>query len=388
MQLSRAGQLLRDYVAIPSVNPMGRIDLAPAIIGERRYAERVQADLRASGVDAVIVGRGERASVVAELRAMDPVDTLLVASHLDTVPVDGMTIAPFDPAVRDGRLYGRGSCDTKAGMAALIAAIERVLARGRLRRNVIVVGEADEEMGSVGVQDVVTHLAGTRVDWALATEPTSLQLTTCHKGRMTFRLAARGRACHSSNPDLGENAITLLARAALAIDDLHGRLSARRHPRLGSGTLAVTIVSGGHASNVVPDRAFLIADRRTLPDETPEQMRAEPEQTLALAGVGERVAIEDAHWEKNALGTPDDHAAVRSCRGALRSCGLSDDLTAAAFATDAGPLASHGIPGVVLGPGDIAHAHTDAEFVPLQEVEAMQSLFEALLSGDDLPVPG
>jgi acetylornithine deacetylase len=385
MQLSPATRLLRDYIAIPSVNPMGRSDIDPQIVGERRYAQQVKAELQRMGVDAVIVGSGERASVVAQLRVADPIDTLLIASHLDTVPVDGMTIAPFDPVARGERLYGRGACDTKAGMAALMAALERVLTRGRLRRNVIVVGEADEEMASAGVHDVIAHLAGTPVDWALATEPTGLRVVTCHKGRMTLRLAARGTACHSSNPDLGENAITQLARAVLALEDVHASLAARVHPRLGSGTLAVTIARGGHASNVVPDRAFLIADRRTLPDEAPERMRDEVQQALTRAGLAARVTIEDAHWEKNALGTADDHPAVRHCQRALQHCGLPDAIASVAFATDAGPLAAHGIPGVVLGPGEIAQAHTADEYVPIAEVDAMQAVFEQLLSGGALP---
>src|SRR5690606_2737842 len=107
------------------------------------------------GVDAKVIGQGERASVVGRIEVADAIDTVMIASHLDTVPVDGMTIAPFDPVVRDGRLYGRGSCDTKAGMAALLAALQRVLGQKRLRRNVIVVGEADEEMSSIGVSDVL-----------------------------------------------------------------------------------------------------------------------------------------------------------------------------------------------------------------------------------------
>jgi acetylornithine deacetylase len=385
MELSRAARILRDYVAIPSVNPMGRSDIDPAIAGERRYAEHVRSGLQRIGVDAEIIGRGERASVIAQLRTAGAVDTLLVASHLDTVPVDGMTIAPFDPQVRDGRLYGRGACDTKAGMAALMAALERVLSRGSLRRNLIVVGEADEEMSSAGVYDVIAHLQGSPVDWALATEPTSLRLTTCHKGRMTFRLASRGQACHSSNPDLGDNAIAALARAVLALGEVHVELSAHRHPRLGSGTLTVTIIGGGHASNIVPDRAFLIADRRSLPDETPEQMRAQIERALARAGVAAQVAIEHAAWEKNALGTPDEHPAVHHCRRALQASGLADEPGAVAFATDAGPLAAHGIPSVVLGPGDIAQAHTADEFVPLAEVDAMQAVFERLLCGETVP---
>ncbi|HSQ51392.1 MAG TPA: M20/M25/M40 family metallo-hydrolase, partial [Nitrospiraceae bacterium] len=84
--------------------------------------------------------------MIAQATVADAGETILIASHLDTVPVDGMEIPPFDPRVADGRVYGRGSCDTKSGMAALITALERVLAQGTLRRNVIVVGEADEEL--------------------------------------------------------------------------------------------------------------------------------------------------------------------------------------------------------------------------------------------------
>jgi acetylornithine deacetylase len=381
---SPAIRYLRDFVAIPSVNPMGRGDLDHAITGERRYAEHVHDCLAQLGVDAALVGQGDRKSVVAHVAAPNATETVLIASHLDTVPVDGMVIAPFDPAIRDGRLYGRGACDTKAGMAALLAALASVTARGGLRRNVIVVGEADEEMASAGVRDVLDHLGTTRVDFALATEPTRLRLVTCHKGRMALRLAARGTACHSSDPSRGDNALVTLARATLALSELHAELAAHPDPRLGSATLTVTLAGGGHAPNVVPDHAFLVADRRTLPMETPETVRAEVERALERAGVGSRVAIESAHWEKNALGTPDDHPAVLRCLEALRGAGLAADTGTAAFATDAGPLAAHGIPSVVLGPGDIAQAHTADEFVPVTEVDQMQAVFERLLRGDDL----
>ncbi len=137
---------LRDYIALPSVNPMRRHDLPADIVGEARYAAHVRDQLRALDVDAELIGPADRPSVVAELRVPGARDTVLVASHLDTVPVDGMQIDPFEPSVRDGRVYGRGSCDTKGGMAALLAALEHVLPRGTLRCNLVVVGEADEDM--------------------------------------------------------------------------------------------------------------------------------------------------------------------------------------------------------------------------------------------------
>jgi acetylornithine deacetylase len=384
-RLSLAARHLRDYVAIPSVNPMGRSDLDANIAGERRYAEHIQGQLQRLGVEAALIGKGDRISVVGQLSTPSAVDTVLIASHLDTVPVDGMRIAPFDPAVRDDRMYGRGACDTKAGMAALLAAIEHIVARGKLRRNVIIVGEADEEMSSVGVFDVLAHLGTSPVDWALATEPTGLRLVSCHKGRMSLRLAARGRACHSSDPDRGQNAILLLAHATLAMNALHRELAERPDPRLGSATLTVTMVQGGHAPNVVPDRATMTLDRRTLPSETQPEVRAEVERALLASLLADSVVIDHMHNEKNALGTPDDHIAVQQCQAVLRGCGLNDAPGSAAFATDAGPLSSHGIPSVVLGPGDISDAHTDDESVRLSEVAAMQAFFERLLGGEDRP---
>lgn len=380
-QLSPATRHLRDYVAIPSVNPMGRSDIAGSIAGERRYAEFVATQLGKLSIDAAVIGNGDRASVVGELHVAGALDTVLIASHLDTVPVDAMTIAPFDPAIRGGRLYGRGACDTKAGMAALMAALEVVTRRGKLRRNVIIVGEADEELTSVGVVDVLAHLQGTRVDWALATEPTGLRLVSCHKGRISFRLGAYGRACHSSDPSLGINAVLLAARAGLAVEGLHRTLDARRDPRLGPATLTVTMIHGGSAPNVVPDRATLTCDRRTLPGEGLEQVRAEIERALAEHQLSADVRIEDLALGKPALGTADDHPAVVACQHALQGCGLDPATTIAAFATDAGPLSAHGIPSVVLGPGDIADAHTADESVPTDQVDAMQRFFEGLLSG-------
>jgi acetylornithine deacetylase/succinyl-diaminopimelate desuccinylase-like protein len=380
-QPSPAARHLQAYVAIPSVNPMGRGDIEAGVAGERRYAEHVAAQLGRIGIDTAVVGHGERASVVGELRVAGAADTVMIASHLDTVPVDGMIIPPFDPAIRNDRLYGRGACDTKGGMAALMAALERVLSRGKLRRNVIVVGEADEEMSSLGVSDVLEHLSGTRIDWALVTEPTGLGLVTCHKGRVSMRLGAQGRACHSSQPDRGQNAVLLAARAIVALDGLHRELASRLDPRLGSPTLTVTMMQGGHAPNVVPDHASLVADRRTLPGETEASIRAEVEQALARAGLHDSVEIQALSLGKSALGTPGDHPAVRDCQRALRDAQLPDAETSAAFATDAGPFSVRGIPSVVLGPGDIADAHTANESVSLAQLDAMQAFFERLLSG-------
>jgi acetylornithine deacetylase len=377
--LSPSIRLLRDLIAIPSVNPMGREDVPAAIAGEQRIAEFVGDALGRLGLDVALVGSGGRTSVLAEARAGADAETLLVASHLDTVPVDGMEIDPFDPLVDGDRVFGLGACDTKSGMAALLAALARVLERGTLRRNLIVVGEADEEHRSAGVHDVLARLGTRRPDWALATEPTGLRLIHAHKGVVHARVRARGRACHSSDPAAGRNAIVLLARAILAIESSAKLLASRPHPDLGPATISIGVVHGGHAPNIVPDDAWLWVDRRTLPGEGPEHVKRELEAILAREGIAGEVVIDSCREEKPPLGNDPGALPIRATGDALAALGLDADVAPVAFGTDAGVFSREGVPSVVIGPGSIALAHTAREHVPIGEVETMVRIFERLL---------
>jgi acetylornithine deacetylase/succinyl-diaminopimelate desuccinylase-like protein len=381
MSLSAAVRHLRDYVAIPSVNPMGRSDIDPRWVGEERYAEHVHAQLGRLGIDSVLIGRDGRRSVVGQVRASRQAETLLVASHLDTVPVDNMVIDPFDPLIKDGRLYGRGSCDTKAGMAALVAALERVLARGTLARHLVIVGEADEETSdSIGVSDVLAHIEGSRIDWSIATEPTELRIVNAHKGTAMARLEAHGRACHSSEPGRGKNAIVALARAVLAIEALGAELGRHVHEGLGQATVSIGLIGGGQAPNIVPDRAWLALDRRTLPGDTRAGITREIEGALARAGIVD-VELAELRMGKEPLFLAPEHAAFQACRRALERCGCEGGAASVAFGTDAGLFARAGIPSLVLGPGSITQAHTDAEFVEIDQLERMVGVFEQILEG-------
>ena len=371
---------LRDMVAIPSVNPMNREDLPAEITGEQAMAEHVAASLRSMGLDSVLLGRDGRTSVVAQAEAHPGAETVLVASHLDTVPVDGMEIPPFDPVIRDEQLYGRGSCDTKAGMAALLAALSGVLANGRLKRNLIIVGEADEELGSIGVADVLSHLGPQRPDWVLATEPTDLQIIQAHKGVVHARLCAHGRACHSSEPDRGKNAIVILARAILQLEENAKIFTQRPDPILGPATLSIGIVHGGQAPNIVPDEARVWVDRRTLPGESATSVRAELETALAEANLAGEVVVESCTEEKPPLGAIPGSPALTAMGETLRALDLPDTPAEVAFGTDAGVFARAGIPGVVMGPGSINLAHTARECVPIAQVESMVRIFEELLT--------
>lgn len=377
-----AVRYLRDYIALPSVNPMGRSDIPDEISGERRYAEHLREQLRGIGLDAELIGAPERPSVIAEARTARASETVLIASHLDTVPVDGMQIDPFDPVLRDDRIFGRGSCDTKGGMAALVAAVERLLIGGQLAKNVILVGEADEELGSQGAHDVLEKLGVALPDWAIATEPTEMRIMTAHKGIAIARLNAHGRACHSSRPEEGHNAIVDLAKAVLALDVLAADLRTSLHPKLGSGTLSVGLIEGGQAPNMVPDQAHLVCDRRLLPGEDEGLVRSQLESILEREGLT-GIDIASCELGKPALETAEDHPAVRSCQNALARVGLETEPSSGTFGTDAGVFASVGVPSVVLGPGSIEQAHTAREHVPVAEIDAMTEVLVELLSAAD-----
>ncbi len=387
MALSKSLQYLRDYIAIPSVNPMGRTDLPQEIAGETRLATHLQEQLKAMGFDAVCIGEGTRRSVVAEISCSQPIDTLLLASHIDTVPIDGMEIDPFDPVIEKDRIQGRGSCDTKAGMAAFVEALERVTRSGRLRRNVVLLGEADEEFGSLGVRDSLAHFettAGTsmRPDWVIATEPTNLRIVNAHKGVALVRLESRGRACHSSEPSNGRSALVQLAHAILALQEHADELENHAHPLLGPPTLSIGLAGGGSAPNIVPESAWLQMDRRLLPDEGAEEVRAGVETALQRAGVRD-VEIASLSVEKVALETDPQHRSVRACQSALARTGLPTETQAVAFGTDAGEFSNGGIPGIVFGPGSIEQAHTSREFISTSQVERATEAFVALLEGAD-----
>lgn len=370
--------LLRDYIAIPSVNPMGREDLPAEITGEARYAERVASDLRRLGLDPILLGEADRRSVYAEATTPGARDTVVIASHLDTVPVDTMTIPAFDPRVADGKVYGRGATDTKGGLASAIAALERVLSRGKLKRNVIIAGQADEEMSSVGAFDLIASLApqvrerqGTV--WAIATEPTELRLITHHKGVARVVVSAQGVAAHSSDPTQGDNAILRLCRGLIALDQHAATLGDRQDALLGSPTLSVGTVRGGQAPNIVPDRAQAHVDRRMLPGETEASVRAEFEAALAQFDLSV-----DCRLEKPPLGVQAASPAALACAQALVALGLDASPAAVAFGTDAGLFDQAGVPCVVMGPGSILQAHTKDEHLEVSQLEATTRFFEAL----------
>jgi acetylornithine deacetylase ArgE len=375
-------RLLSDLVALPSVNPMGRPLHGPEI-GEHQvtaYLEQFFTRLSIpSERQPVAPGRD---NIVARCDSPGATRTLLLEAHQDTVPTDRMIIDPFGASVEDGRLYGRGACDVKGGMAAMLLAFARI-ARDKPKgaANVIMACTVDEEYGTLGVRELVRR--GLRADMAVVAEPTRLQIVNAHKGAVRWYLTAQGRSCHSSAPEQGVNAIYRMAGLLVAIEQYAEWLrTSPADPRLGPPTLNVGRIDGGLSVNTVPDSCRIEIDRRFLPGEDP---RVALEQFVAYLKKGTSgVAFECSQpWSAMpALSAEGSAELVARLGRAIDDVLGSHEVTAVPYGTDASTIASVGVPTVVFGPGDVARAHTADEWVSINEVEeASEILYRLATSG-------
>jgi acetylornithine deacetylase/succinyl-diaminopimelate desuccinylase family protein len=301
--------------------------------------------------------------------------TVLLEAHQDTVPTDNMTIDPFGAAIENGKLYGRGACDIKGGMSAMLAVFARLVREKPAgAANVIMACTVDEEHTFLGVQRLVQ--IGIRADMAVVAEPTQLQIVNAHKGVCRWHLTSNGRACHSSRPEQGVNAIYEMAALLRAIEQYTDSLrSSRMDPLLGPATLSVGRIEGGSSANTVPDRCRIEIDRRLLPGEDPS---AAPRDLFAYLtkSVRTRSPFECSEpWlSAPALGPEGSGELVARLGRAIDVVKGAHRVTAVPYGTDASSISEAGIPTVVFGPGDIAKAHTADEWVALDEVEAASDI--------------
>lgn len=347
--------LLGELIATPSVTPC--FDSGGSVPGEAALGDQVAALLAGLGAE---VARQEvapgRANVIGRFMRHDRAPTIALVPHLDTVGVAGMTIPPFKAEIRDGLLYGRGASDTKGPMAAALWAVRTWCERAAPTCNVLFVATVGEEELSVGASALCA--AGFHADFAVALEPTDLQVVHAGKGVIRLWVEAEGRAAHSATPEAGINAI---ARALPFLQDctstLAPKFAAQRHPILGPASLNVGLIQGGRGLNVVPDRCAVGLDLRTHPQFSNEAALAAIEQ--AAAGLGVKV---DSNGPSFALETT--HPWVQRLRR------HASGLTPAPWFSDANIFNAHGIPAVAFGPGSIAQAHTADEFIAVNALEA------------------
>jgi acetylornithine deacetylase/succinyl-diaminopimelate desuccinylase-like protein len=371
--MTRTAKLLADLIALPSVNPSfaspGEISAQPGKFGEKNVADFVASVALRAGLEVefqkVLPGRR---NLIARLPARDRVrQTILLAPHLDTVGADD---PQFIPRQKNGRLYGRGACDTKGSVAAMLTALcELAESKNRpLETEIVFAGLIDEEHAQAGSRALTKGKF--KANLAIVGEFTNLQVVTAHKGSLWLELETHGKAAHGATPHLGRNAIHEMARVVEVLEtDYAARLRKNRHPLLGVATVNVGAICGGTQPNIVPDRCAITVDRRTLPGETEAAVRREFATFLRAKKLAPEISS-----AKLAPALPlETDPNLPLVRQFLRSIGQTRSV-GVDFFCDAAVLSAGGIPSVVFGPGDIAQAHTASEWISLAELERGKDL--------------
>ncbi|HXX37291.1 MAG TPA: M20/M25/M40 family metallo-hydrolase [bacterium] len=359
--------LAANLVRIPSVNPV----LVPGGAGEGALATHLAEVCRGLGMTVMLEDAAPgRPNVIAVLPGSDPSRgrRLLLNGHMDTVGPGGMR-APFTPEIRGTRLYGRGSCDMKASLAAMVAAVAAFRRAQRpLLGDVVLTFVSDEEHMSVGTAAIAGRV---HADAAIVTEPTGLAICVAHKGFLWATIRTEGRAAHGSDYGAGIDAIARMGRVLEALERLERDVLPRRvHPLLGRPSLHASLIRGGEGWSTYPPSCDLALERRTLPDETDDGVRAELEGVInglrredpafraTLAVSGARPGLEA---DRNGGAVPALHRACLAVRGE------SPEYSGAAYWTDAALLAAADVPTVLFGPAG-SGMHADTEYVDLPSV--------------------
>jgi acetylornithine deacetylase len=344
-------RLLRELVAIES--PSGH---------EGAAADFAFARLSAAGLEVERLGH----SVLARLvRGRGP--RVLFNSHLDTVPVgEGWSVPSIGNDWQDGRLFGRGSNDAKASVAAMIAAFEDLAARpAGLAGELVLALTHCEETTNAGMGAVVAHLGLESIHGGVTGEPTGLSVVRAQSGLVVLRAEWTGRSCHAAHVARVPHDNAML-RAATEITACAPYLTLEpEHVLLGKSTIAPTVLHAGTRHNVVPDRAEALFDARLAPPHDGEAARAAVAARLPSA----RVSI---HSERlKPVETAAEHPFVRE------ACMAAGAVEAVGSSTLSDMALLRGIPAVKCGPGQTARSHTPDEFVLLSELEAGHAFYRA-----------
>jgi len=375
--VTRTEKLLAELIALPSVNPAFLPPRHPQA-GEKNVADFLAATAARAGLEVelqkVVLADGHhRANVIARLLPKNKIQkTILLAPHLDTVGADGRQ---FIPQRKNGRLHGRGACDTKGSVAAMLSALcELANSKSRpLETEIVFAGVIDEENAQAGSRALVA--SGFKADLAIVGEPTKLQVVTAHKGCLWLELSTRGRAAHGATPQRGKNAVHEMARIVDVLEtDYAAQLRRRKHRLLGAGTVNVGKISGGTQPNIVPDSCTIAIDRRTLPGETENSVHHEIAVLLQAKKLSAKISSVKLAPALPLETDPKLPLVQKFLRAANQNRPLGVD-----YFCDAAVLAAGGIPSVVFGPGDIAQAHTADEWISLASLEDAKNLLVCFL---------
>lgn len=395
---------LSDLVALPSVNPMGHVAVRPEFFEHRvtDYLEQLLKRFQIPTIRQPIAPLRENllARLVGDVPPEAGGELLLFEAHQDTVGVEGMTIEPWTPTIRDGRLYGRGSCDVKGGLTAMLGAFVR-LAQERAkppaggsgpRPTVVFASTVNEEHGFSGAKglcrlwsEVAAGFLPRAPDGAVVAEPTRLKIVVAHKGMVRWRCHTHGRAAHSSNPAAGDNAIYRMARVVELLDRYGREILPQQgeHPLCGRPTLSVGTIAGGSGVNTVPDRCTIEIDHRLLPGDDPRVAwrRAVDYVSAALGdAAAARVEHEPPLMHSGGLSDAANGPLAGRLASAISEITGTAECIGVPFGTNAAIISAAGVPTVVFGPGSIEQAHTADEWIAVDALPLASEILFRLMS--------
>jgi acetylornithine deacetylase/succinyl-diaminopimelate desuccinylase family protein len=371
-------KLLMDLIAIPSVNP-AFVESGHPLAGEQKVASFIADYAKKAGFEVTFqTVQGERSNVFVLLRsAGKTLKRVILAPHMDTVTVPTPDL--LAPKISKNRLYGRGACDTKGSIAVMLSAMIQLANSPKRPANteIFLTALVDEENGQTGSRQLVKSKF--KADLAIVGEPTQLKVVTAHKGDLWLKFTTKGKAAHGARPELGKNAVLEMARVVCALEeDYAAELRKKKHRVLGSPTISVGTISGGVQSNIVPDHCEITADRRTIPGEYEEVICRHIQKIFRSKGIKAKISS-----TKNEPCLPMAADMENSMvQRVMKTMGQKEPLGVDYFC-DASVLANGGIPSVVFGPGNIAQAHTEDEWIAISQLEKGRALLHRFLA--DLP---
>lgn len=369
-------QLLADLVAIPSVNPAFEAR-SPNDFGELRAAEFLAGIARKSGLSVdfqAIDALPGRSNLIVRLPAKSaPTHTILLAPHLDTVSIK--EDFQVTPVIQNGRLHGRGACDTKGSVAAMFQALLDVANRtgGLPSTEIVFAGLADEENKQRGSRHLAKSLPP--ADLAIIGEPTECQCVTAHKGNFWQRITVHGKAAHGAQPQHGVNAIVKMSRLIEALETQYQPLlKSKSHPLLGNPTLNIGKIIGGTQNNIVPDSCSIEVDRRTIPGESLASFHQEIQKIADQTGI-------EIHWDDSkGVDCPpmETQTSIPMVQKFMQFSETQNPIGVDYFC-DAAVIRQNGTPCLVFGPGNIAQAHTRDEWIDLASLHKAHNILSRFL---------
>lgn len=309
---------------------------------------------------------------------------LVFDSHIDTVSTKGMSIDPFDARILDGRMYGRGSCDTKASGAAMLWSLKELVGNSQRSTNVAILFSVAEETTQAGAATFVDlHLP--KLGWSpvgiIVGEPTMMVPVIATNGVMRWRITTKGIAAHSSAPELGRSAISDMVRVIDRLESEYIPTLTASNPLTGRARFSINVISGGSQINIIPDTCVIEVDRRLVPGELADDVFASIECLLAHLSV-EHPGMRLSQEQPFAVSPLDpDRCKVFSnaVAGVLKTQGFEGEPYGTPYSTNASSFCRSGIPAVVLGPGDIAQAHTHDEWIDIDQIQLGIQGYRALM---------